>query len=143
MILRRVELKNILSHENTSIELPYGIIAIIGPNGAGKSSIVDAIYIALFAGDKIDIRGGKKEYIIMRGKSSGEISIEFEIGGHQYLVTRKLYKTLSTDAYLYRIEEGAKKLIAEKIDGVTTTIVKLLCFTDVRSTDIKDVVRTK
>jgi exonuclease SbcC len=142
MILRRVELKNILSHENTSIELPYGIIAIIGPNGAGKSSIIDAIYIALFAGDKIDIRGGKKEHIIMRGRSSGEISVEFEMGGHQYLVTRKLYRTLSADVHLYRIEGSTKRLIAEKIDGVTATIARLLGFTDVRSTDIKDVVRT-
>jgi exonuclease SbcC len=142
LLIKRVELKNILSHENTAVEFPYGITAIIGPNGAGKSSIVDSIYIALLAGRVIDVRGEKKEYIIMRGKGSGEISVEFEIGGHQYLVTRKLYKSLPADAYLYKIEGGAKKLIAEKVEGVTVTIPKLIGFTGLKDSDVRDIVRS-
>jgi exonuclease SbcC len=142
LLIKRVELKNILSHENTAVEFPYGITAIIGPNGAGKSSIVDSIYIALLAGRVIDVRGEKKEYIIMRGRGSGEISVEFEIGGHQYLVTRKLYKSLPADAYLYKIEGGAKKLIAEKVEGVTVTIPKLIGFTGLKDSDVRDIVRS-
>jgi DNA repair exonuclease SbcCD ATPase subunit len=43
------------------------VVAIVGPNGAGKSSIVDSIYLALFSGPQIDIRGGRKEHIVTRG----------------------------------------------------------------------------
>jgi exonuclease SbcC len=142
LIIKRVELKNILSHESTVIEFPYGITAIIGPNGAGKSSIVDSIYIALFAGRNIDVRGGKKEYVIMRGRGSGEISVEFEVGGHQYLVTRRLYRSLPADAYLYRLESGAKRLVAEKVEGIVTAIPKLLGFTGLKDSDVRDIVRS-
>jgi len=62
MILRRIKLKNFISHADTEIEFPFGVTVLVGPNGAGKTSVVDAIVFALF-GDKVrrESRGYNKE----------------------------------------------------------------------------------
>ncbi|MEM1699664.1 MAG: AAA family ATPase, partial [Sulfolobales archaeon] len=64
MIIRRVELENVLSHEKTEVVFSDGIVSIVGPNGAGKSTIVEAIYLALLVDGRPDIRGGKTEFIV-------------------------------------------------------------------------------
>jgi len=46
-IIRSVELRNFLSHENTKLTFPLGSLALVGENGAGKTSIFEAIYYAL------------------------------------------------------------------------------------------------
>jgi exonuclease SbcC len=126
VIIRRVELRNILSHENTTVEFPDGVVAIIGPNGAGKSSIVDSIYMALFMGAQPDVRGGKKEHIITRGASSGEIRVEVEIDGKRYLAIRRLHVSNPAEAALYAVEGDSKRLRATSIDGVVSEISRLL-----------------
>ena len=40
MILNKVKLENFISHQNTEIDLGYGINVVVGPNGAGKTSIL-------------------------------------------------------------------------------------------------------
>ncbi|MCC6035156.1 MAG: AAA family ATPase [Desulfurococcaceae archaeon] len=142
MIIRRIELKNILSHENTSVEFPDGVVAIIGPNGAGKSSIVDSMYIALFSGKQLDVRGGKKEHIIMRGNSSGEIRVEVEIEGRKYLITRKLYLTMPAEASLYLVEGESRRLKATRIEGVISEVAKLLGLTGLTESDVRKLVRS-
>lgn len=142
MIIRRVELKNILSHENTSVEFPDGVVSIIGPNGAGKSSIVDSMYMALFSGKQIDVRGGKKEHIIMRGSSSGEIRVEIEIEGRRYLVIRKLHVAMPAEASLYLVEGDSRKLKATKIESVVSEIAKLLGLTGLTESDMRKLVRS-
>ncbi|MEM4812129.1 MAG: AAA family ATPase, partial [Sulfolobales archaeon] len=106
MIVRHVKLTNILSHENTEVEFPDGIVAIIGPNGAGKSSIIDSIYTALFTDATIDIRGRKKEFIVMRGRRKGEIEVSLEIGGVKYSVIRELSIDSPAQASLYILDRG-------------------------------------
>ncbi len=142
MIIRRVELRNIFSHENTTVEFPNGIVAIIGPNGAGKSSIVDSIYMALFMGKQIDIRGGKKEHVIMVGASTGEIRVEVEIESRRYLVTRKFNVTMPTEANLYIVEGDTKKLKAMKIEGVLSEITRLLGLGGLSESDVRRLVRS-
>jgi len=142
VIIRRVELRNIFSHENTSAEFPDGVVAIIGPNGAGKSSIVDSIYMALFTGSQIDIRGGKKEHIITAGASAGEIRVEVEIDGRRYLVTRRLSVAMPTEANLYVVEGDAKRLRATKIEGVLSEITRLLGLRGLSESDVRKLVRS-
>jgi len=142
VIIRRVELRNIFSHENTTVEFPNGIVAIIGPNGAGKSSIVDSIYMALFMGKQIDIRGGKKEHVIMVGASTGEIRVEVEIESRRYLVTRKFNVTMPTEANLYIVEGDTKKLKAMKIEGVLSEITRLLGLGGLSESDVRRLVRS-
>jgi len=142
VIIRRVELRNIFSHENTTVEFPDGVVAIIGPNGAGKSSIVDSIYMALFTSRQVDIRGGRKEHIIAAGASSGEIRVEVEIDGRKYLVAKKLSITMPTEANLYAIEGDVKKLKATKIEGVLSEITRLLGLRGLSESDVRKLVRS-
>lgn len=126
MLVRRVKLVNILSHENTEVEFPDGVVAIVGPNGSGKSSIVDSVYLALFSGAQIDIRGGKKEHIVTRGRDRGEVHVEFEVGGRRYLVSRVIDTRGASQAALFSLEGGARRLRAEKIDPVVAEVGRVL-----------------
>ena len=76
MILKRVKLKDFISHADTEIEFPLGVTVLVGPNGAGKTSVVDAVVFALF-GDKV--RGEKVEDMIRRGASSADVELAFEV----------------------------------------------------------------
>ncbi|MEM0212770.1 MAG: AAA family ATPase, partial [Ignisphaera sp.] len=77
ILIKRIKIKNILSHENTEITLPNGLIAFVGPNGAGKSSIIDSIFYALFATPSAakGIRGEGKRGILRVGASDGFIEV--------------------------------------------------------------------
>lgn len=141
MIIRGVKLVNILSHENTEVDFPDGVISIVGPNGAGKSSIIDSIYIALFSDAKPDIRGGRKEFIVMRGRKRGEISVLFEVGGSKYLVIRELSVDGSSQVYLYVLEGDRRKLRATGITAVINELSRILGLSTIAGSDLKKLVR--
>ena len=90
MILKSIRLKNFISHRDSKIEFPLGVVAIIGPNGAGKTSILDAISFALF---KDTSRGKTYENILHRGSNVAEVELEFIHGNKQYRLNRKITKT--------------------------------------------------
>jgi exonuclease SbcC len=48
MLITRIELENIKSYRNVTVDFRRGTTAIHGPNGAGKTTIVEAIGFALF-----------------------------------------------------------------------------------------------
>ncbi len=141
MIIRRVRLTNILSHEDTDIEFPDGVISIVGPNGAGKSSIVDSVYVALLSGPTIDVRGGKKEFIVMRGKRRGDISVEFEIGGKIYCVERRLEVDGTTQARLYEVDGEDRRLRAEGVANVVKEVGRLLGLSNYKETELRRLAR--
>lgn len=142
MLVRRVKLVNILSHESTEVEFPDGVVAIVGPNGAGKSSIVDSIYLALFSGAQIDIRGGRKEHVVTRGRDRGEVHVEFEVGGRRYLVTRVIDTKGTSQAALYSLEAGVRRLRAEKIQPVVADISRVLGLSNLSEGELRKLVRS-
>jgi len=117
MILKRVKLKNFISHADTEIEFPLGVTVLVGPNGAGKTSVVDAIVFALF-GDKV--RGDKVEDMIRRGASSAEVELTFEVG-REYTV-HWIRKKKGVEATLSRSDAGViantKEAVLEEISRV-------------------------
>ena len=127
-LLKRVELKNILSHENTTVELPRGLVAIVGPNGAGKSTIIDSVvYALLYSGrGSSGIRGGRKSDILRRGARSGEIVVEFEVGGRLYRVRRRISSGRPEEAELYEVVSGREKLLARGLEQVYRGILSIL-----------------
>lgn len=141
IIIREVQLNNVFSHENTRISFPDGVISIVGPNGAGKSSIIDAIYIALFAGRNIDVRGGSKEYVVTRGKRSGRIAVTFEAGGRTYLAERNIDVGGTTQAYLYELAGDKKLLRATGVDNVVREIGKLLGLRNYDEGELRKLIR--
>ncbi|MCS7099661.1 MAG: SMC family ATPase [Sulfolobales archaeon] len=141
MIIRRVKLQNILSHENSEVEFTEGVVSIVGPNGAGKSSIIDSIYVALFTDTKPDIRGGKKEFLVTRGRESGKISVVFEVGGRQYIVERELNVRGAAQAYLYEIRGDRKKLSSYGVSNVVEEVRRLLGLSTYDTSEVRKVIR--
>jgi len=128
ILIRRVKLRNILSHEVSEIEFQTGLTAIVGPNGAGKSTIVDAIVYALFArGTRTVIRGKSKRDIIRRGATEGEIEVDIDIGGQTYRVRRVISTLRAEDAQLYQLDRDGRKvkLVATGVDNVVEHILRL------------------
>jgi exonuclease SbcC len=142
VIIKRVELRNILSHENTTVEFPSGVVAIVGPNGAGKSSIVDSIYMALFMGRQVDVRGGKKEHVVTRGASTGEIRVEVEVNGKNYLVTRRLHVTAPAEAFLYALDGESKRLRATGVDNVVSEFRRLLGLSNLSENEVRTLMKS-
>ncbi len=125
VILRRVRLRNILSHESSEIVFYPGLTAIVGPNGAGKSTIIDAIVYALLAGRRGAVRGSRKSDILRLGASEGEIEVELDVGGVRYVVKRLVRASGSDDAQLLYLDQGSKpKIVASGVDAVSRYVLE-------------------
>ena len=81
MILNKIKLENFISHQNTEIDLGYGINVVVGPNGAGKTSILDGISFALF--NDYSNRGKKENLINSRAKKC-KVGLSFTEAGIGY-----------------------------------------------------------
>jgi AAA15 family ATPase/GTPase len=42
-MIKSITLENLLSHQDTRIELTFGVTVITGPNNVGKSAVVEAV----------------------------------------------------------------------------------------------------
>ncbi len=85
MHISKIELENIKSHANLTLEFTRGTTAITGENGAGKTSIIEAIALTLF-----DLLEYKKEDFVRRGAKKGSVRVTFESGldEREYVVYR-------------------------------------------------------
>ncbi|HKO16202.1 MAG TPA: SMC family ATPase [Gemmatimonadaceae bacterium] len=119
MRLNSLRLCNFRQHINTRIDLDSGLTGIIGPNGAGKSTILEAIAWALYGMPAA--RGTRESIRSHRAapRAQVRVDLDFELGGHRYLVTRGL-----TTAELYL--DGASSPIANTITGVTELVRRRL-----------------
>jgi exonuclease SbcC len=119
MRLNRLHLCNFRQHVDTRIEFDTGITGIIGPNGSGKSTILEAIAWALYGNPAA--RGTRDSIRSYRAapRASVKVELDFELGGHRYLVSRGL-----TNAELFL--DGATAPIASTITGVTDMLRRRL-----------------
>src|SRR6185437_5430546 len=119
MRINRLHLCNFRQHIDTRIDFDSGITGIIGPNGSGKSTILEAIAWALYGNPAA--RGTRDSIRSYRAaaRAAVKVELEFELGGHRYLVTRGL-----TTAELYL--DGAPAPIATSITGVTDVLRRRL-----------------
>lgn len=88
MLLRSLTLKNVRSYndgEETSLELPEGVVLFEGDIGSGKSTLLYALEFALFGFS--DMKGA---HILSEGREEGKVILRFESGGTEYSVERKL-----------------------------------------------------
>lgn len=89
MIIKKVVLKNFLSHSDSTIQFnPDGITAIIGENGSGKSSIIEAIQFGLFG----ESEKGKLHQLIKWGKKEAVVELEFENSLGLFRIHREIVK---------------------------------------------------
>jgi exonuclease SbcC len=127
-IVKKVKIRNILSHENTEITFPLGLIALVGPNGAGKSSIVDSIVYSLFYNPQSakGFRGSSKRSLLRTGASDGLIEVELSVGGRTYIVQRSIGVSRPENAMLIEVEDNKKKILASGISKVLGFINEIL-----------------
>lgn len=88
LMIRRVRLRDFLSHADTEVEFSKGVNVLIGPNGAGKTGILEAIYFALTRRGWRTSGQRRVTALIREGRSSAEVTLEFEMGGRRYVVRR-------------------------------------------------------
>lgn len=86
MYITRVELTNIKSYVQATIDLRTGVTAIRGHNGAGKSTLLEAIGWALF-----DYLPYTQKLFVREGESTGKVTVSFisPREGIEYQVTRR------------------------------------------------------
>ncbi len=122
MILRRLTMKNFLSHKDTQIEFPFGVTVLAGPNGAGKTSIIDAIFVALF---NTKPRGEGFSDLIRYGAQKARVELEFEEGGVPYRIVWKRKKGHNSLGYeLYRADRNI--LIAHGVSAVKAEVENII-----------------
>ncbi len=122
MIIHTLELKNFLSHEDSTISFDLGVNLITGKNGAGKSSIIDGIKFALFG----DTKRGSVQDLVTRNKLETNVALGFSVGPDEYRITRAMSVGKSgikgRDAILTK--NGAE--LARTVTGVNSAIEGLL-----------------
>jgi len=87
VIIKKIKLHNIRSYVDEVIDFPLGTTLFEGDIGSGKSTILMAIEFALFG------LGSERGASLLRtGESEGQVSLVFDVNGHEYMVTRTLTK---------------------------------------------------
>jgi exonuclease SbcC len=130
MIPRKLQISNFLSYRETAV-LPFDgihLACISGANGAGKSSILDSITWALFG----QSRSRSDDDLVNRlsaidGKAA-EVSLDFELEGTVYRVTRskRSGKTTQLDLQIAAGDDAWKTLTEGKLRDTQAAIENLL-----------------
>lgn len=111
-MIRKIVLKDFMSHQNTVIELSDGVTVISGPNNVGKSALVEAI--------RCVCENPPAAFVIRHGASRAVVEIELASG--------EIIRWERTPASsLYRIlEAGGKERIYAKSRNVPEEVRRLL-----------------
>jgi len=98
-MIRRIILKNFMSHEETVIELADGVTVLTGPNNTGKSAVVEAL--------RCIVENPPSKELIRHGAQKAEVAVELDSGETivwERTYTYPLYKIIKGN-----IEESYKK----------------------------------
>ena len=109
-MIGRVELNNWKTHAHTEINFRKGTNVLIGIMGAGKSSVMDAISFAFFGTfPALKHKRVSLEDVITnrpREMESGEVLLEFSVGGNDYSVKRVVDRKGGSSALLKKNGEN-------------------------------------
>ncbi|MHA2122856.1 MAG: AAA family ATPase, partial [Promethearchaeota archaeon] len=115
MILHTIEIKNIRSIKDGSIDFPSSTMLFFGDVGSGKSSVLKSIEFALF-GTLIhgDLSG---DSLLRRGRNKASVKLTFSIDGKEYSIFRSLIKDrkgrVSQDNCIFiDVDDGTKITLA-------------------------------
>jgi len=96
--IKKVILRNFISHRETIIDFDQGVTVLIGPNGAGKTSILEAIYFAL-TGKGWRAQRRKKD-LINTGAREAIVEMTMGIGDDEELYIKRKIPGTPTDTIL-------------------------------------------
>lgn len=123
--IKRVSLRNFMSHANFQLDLGPRLNFIIGHNGSGKSAILTAICVCLGAKATDTNRGSNLKSLIKEGTNSSTITVvlandgdeAFDQGryGKEIIIERTIKRDNSASPYIIKSESG-KKVSTKKAD---------------------------
>ena len=88
MILRKLEIKNIRSYKDATINFPSGSTLLMGDIGSGKTSILLALEFAIF-GLQPSQKGSS---LVRNNEDEASVKLDFEIDHKQITIERKIKK---------------------------------------------------
>ncbi|HEX5520668.1 MAG TPA: SMC family ATPase, partial [Longimicrobiaceae bacterium] len=112
MRLIRLRMQNFRQHADSEIHFRPGLTGIIGPNGAGKSTILEAIAWAIYGAEAARGTNETLRFVRAGARSRVEVELDFELGGHEYRVSRTLHQA---EVFL----DGGAAPVATTLGGVT------------------------
>lgn len=122
IIINGIKIKNFLSHEDTKINFPFGVIVIVGPNGSGKTAIMDAIMHSLLGFRGVSGRASADE-LIRFGAKFMELELDFEANGKEYNLNWRRERGKEASARLYCKQIG---LITDSATKTVQEVIKIM-----------------
>ena len=125
MIIRSVHATNVLKYAELALDnLPAtGLIAISGPNESGKSTIGETVCFALF-GRTFSIGSDELEKVVRWGENQCAVTVQFEVDGQGYELSRFLDRDGNHSARLLR--QGEEQPLARGVDAVGDQLFGIL-----------------
>ena len=127
--IKKVVLRNFMSHENFELTLGPKLNFIVGNNGSGKSAILTAITIGLGGKTSDTNRGSKLTDLIREGTHSAKITLHMDNAHHGaympevYGETIIIERTIRRDsAPVFNLKTENGRLISNKKKDVQTVI---------------------
>lgn len=120
MKLISLDLKNFRQHVDSCIEFSDGVTGIVGPNGGGKSTVLEAMAWALYGAPAVR---GTNDTIRSKASEGGakvSVTLEFELGGSIYRVTRTLDGSGRTGSAVLQVDgKPLRSGLSEVSDAIT------------------------
>ena len=69
-MLKKIKLKNFMSHKSTEFELVQGVNVLTGPNNSGKSAVISALQLLA------DLPVKEGDYMVRHGTSESAVTVE-------------------------------------------------------------------
>lgn len=100
MKIRKILIRNFLSHISTDVSFDDGLNLIVGDNGSGKTAMLESVGVALFGGNWTGKRAPVND-VIAYGKDEAKIEVELYGDSKVVKVSRELRKKGGGKTYLY------------------------------------------
>lgn len=71
-MLKKITLKNFMSHKNSVLEFSEGLNVITGPNNSGKSAVISAIQLLA------ELPSKEGDYMVRHGTNDAEVTVQTE-----------------------------------------------------------------
>lgn len=140
--IKKVKLRNFMSHENFELELGPQLNFIVGNNGSGKSAILTAITIGLGGKTSDTNRGTKLTDLIREGTASTKITLHLDNHGLEAYDPEKYGSTIiiertirrdSSNVFSVKTENGnevgnKKRDVQVIVDFFSIPITNPMCF---------------
>jgi exonuclease SbcC len=113
-MIKDIEMKDFISHRETTIEFSSGITIFVGHNGSGKSSVIDAVTYSLF-GEHMR----KSNRNLVRRGSSGQalVRMRFTLNGREFQVARSISAAGSAAFSQLELLSESGKPVNKKLAG--------------------------